>query len=234
MEESSITSLKSAFIRTQVRQLETPLRPPPPTEEGRLSDKQINDLVEKVNEKIRQHNRLIFSTQSQRHVAEQIESLHWNLVSEETEHAEFDTVIIRRDAELTESNTIQSLPEEYDDLHLHPDHEPQEHEVQRYTQLLEGLVELSQKRESLNKKLAQYRHLKKLMEPLNEPQKNVQPNLVTRDGELSQELDKMKALLARVAASAGKAGGSPGAGSRQTETVPQTEQQKLAKLMELG
>lgn len=55
MDDTSITALKSAFIRSQVRHLEAPLEPstqwrdliPTPADEGRLSDKVINDLVAK-------------------------------------------------------------------------------------------------------------------------------------------------------------------------------------------
>lgn len=46
----------------------------------------------------------------------------------------------------------------------------------------------------------QLRKLQQLLEPFTEPQKNVQPNLVTRDGELTEELDRMRKLVARVGA----------------------------------
>jgi hypothetical protein len=42
--------------------------------------------------------------------------------------------------------------------------------------------------------------LQKLLEPFTEPQKNIQPNLVTREGELAQELERMRRLVARVGA----------------------------------
>lgn len=237
MDEISITSLKASFIRTQARHLDTPLEPPRLTEEKSLSDKLVTDLVSKVNEKIRQHNRLIFSTQSQRHVAEQIESLHWNLVSEETEQAEIDTVAIRRDAELTDSETIRALPEEYGDVYLHPDYEAQEDEARQYTQMRQELWGLNEKRDVLKRRLAQYQHLTKLMQPLSEPQKNVQPNLVTRDGELSQELDRMRVLLARVTGRIGETHNAQVGKSRvheSEEMMLQTDQQKLARVMELG
>ncbi|OCT53391.1 kinetochore protein fta4 [Cladophialophora carrionii] len=244
MEDASITSLKADFIRTQVRQLDILLEPstrwrdllPAPADEGQLSDKTIADLVRKVNEKIRQHNRLIFSTQSQRHVAEQIESLHWNLVSGDLQRAEADTVVILRDTELTDSQVIRSLPQEYDNLYPHPDHEEQEGEAERYNRLREGLSELSRKRDALKRKLAQYQELKRLMEPLNEPHRNVQPNLVTRDGELSQELDRMRVLMARVT---GRINGTSdsrvdGEARQEEAPAPLTDQQKLARVIGLG
>jgi hypothetical protein len=172
--DASITSLKADFIRTQVRHLDILLEPSTqwrdllpaaPADEGQLGDKTIADLVNRVNDKIRQHNRLIFSTQSQRHVAEQIESLHWNLVSGDLERADADTVVVRRDAELTDAQVIQSLPRDYEDLNLHPDREEKHREAERYSRLRERLVELSQKRDAVKRRLAQYQELRRLMEP---------------------------------------------------------------------
>ncbi|KIW73637.1 hypothetical protein PV04_01736 [Phialophora macrospora] len=247
MDDASITSLKADFIRTQVRQLDTLLEPSTqwrdllpaaPGDEGQLSDKTIADLVGKVNDKIRQHNRLLFSAQSQRHVAEQIESLHWNLVSGELEHAEADTVVVRRDAELTDAQVIQALPEEYEDLtlNLHPHREELQDQAERYSQLREELVDLSRKRDALKRRLAQHQELRRLVEPLDEPQRNVQPNLVTRDGELSQELDRMRVLMARVTGRVSEMGNSRGDMQvlQETETASLTDQQKLARVMGLG
>lgn len=42
------------------------------------------------------------------------------------------------------------------------------------------------------------RQLRQLLEPFQDPQEDIQPNLVTKDGELSKELERMKVLLARV------------------------------------
>lgn len=40
--------------------------------------------------------------------------------------------------------------------------------------------------------------MQRLLGPFKDPQKDIQPNLVTRDGELVQELEKMRMLAARV------------------------------------
>ena len=61
------------------------------------------------------------------------------------------------------------------------------------------LDELSDQRATMQQKLSQYKALQALLEPFKRPQENVQPNLVTRDGELAKELDKMRMLLVRVA-----------------------------------
>ncbi|KIX05749.1 uncharacterized protein Z518_03721 [Rhinocladiella mackenziei CBS 650.93] len=243
MEESSITAIKAAFIRSQVRQLSAPLEfstqwqdLAPEPEEGRLSGKVIQDVVSKVNEKIKQHNRMVYSQQSQRHVAEQIETLHWNLVSADSERAELDTVVVRKDADLMETPTIESLPETWDDLHLHPDHEEDAGKAETFTALRNELLELSKSRDMLKRRLAQYRHWRKLLEPLDDPQSNVQPNLVTRDGELSKELNRTRVLLARVTGRVSEIGNSsePRTDTSTSQTkLAQTDQQKLARVMEL-
>jgi hypothetical protein len=40
--------------------------------------------------------------------------------------------------------------------------------------------------------------MQRLLGPFKDPQNDIQPNLVTRDGELVQELEKMRMLAARV------------------------------------
>lgn len=60
------------------------------------------------------------------------------------------------------------------------------------------MTTLNEQRQAQQKKLAQYKHLQSLLDPFRNPQENIQPNLVTKDGELSKELDRMKLLMARV------------------------------------
>jgi hypothetical protein len=54
-------------------------------------------------------------------------------------------------------------------------------------------------RKQQQQKLVQYKRLKALLEPFDDPQSNIQPNLVTRDGQLGDELDRMRMLVAKVA-----------------------------------
>ncbi|KAJ4534126.1 hypothetical protein HRR80_004781 [Exophiala dermatitidis] len=202
---------------------------------------------------------MVYSAQSQRHVAEQIETLYWNIISAECDDADTNTnattVVAPRDADLTESHTtIKSLlPEQYTDLHLHPQHDPHSghgHEAEAYTTLREDLIEMARKRDALRQNLARYRHLQSLLEPLDDPQTNIQPNLVTRDGELGKELDRMRILLARVTGRVGEMKNlnattldrrdttATGTDTNLSQsitptTTAQTDQQKLALLMDL-
>lgn len=68
----------------------------------------------------------------------------------------------------------------------------------RYQQLRQKLMDYDQKRQQRQQHLEQLRYLQRLLGPYQDPQKDIQPNLITRDGELVQELEKMRMLVARV------------------------------------
>jgi hypothetical protein len=55
-------------------------------------------------------------------------------------------------------------------------------------------------------KKVHYSRMREMVRPLREPKENVQPNLVTRDGELNAELEKTKMLAVLLAAQIQKAG----------------------------
>ena len=69
----------------------------------------------------------------------------------------------------------------------------------RYRTLQTRLTALEAQRALQTQILAQRKHLQTLLAPFKDPQETVQPNLVTRDGELGEELDRMRLLIARVA-----------------------------------
>jgi hypothetical protein len=76
-------------------------------------------------------------------------------------------------------------------------------------------------------------HLQRLLEPFKDPPKDIQPNLITRDGELVQELEKMRMLVARV--------GGRIAQQKRSSEIPETHDyslpgsdQRLEALMEMS
>jgi hypothetical protein len=75
---------------------------------------------------------------------------------------------------------------------------PALHQLHSYRNLRERLTSLDNQRQQRQRRLEQLQHLRRLLEPFEDPQKDVQPNLITKDGELVQELDKMRMLVARV------------------------------------
>ncbi|OKO93300.1 Kinetochore protein fta4 [Penicillium subrubescens] len=174
----TISELKSAFIRGQVRILSESLEPPEDwknyaveTEEGDLPEKVIADVLHKVNVEAKQHHRVVYSSQAIHHVAHQVASLYWSSVNQETQdRASF-------------ANGVEKTA----DLSRHI-----------YQQLRERLVTLDEQRQQRQRRLDQLRHMQRLLGPFKDPQKDIQPNLVTKDGELVQELEKMRMLAARV------------------------------------
>lgn len=68
----------------------------------------------------------------------------------------------------------------------------------RYEELTETLKDLNNRRKALKDKVAGYKRLKEMLEPFENATSAVQPNLVSRDGELEKELENMRLLVARV------------------------------------
>jgi len=101
----------------------------------------------------------------------------------------------------------------------------------RYRKLQTRLSDLDAKRTEQQQRLAQYKHLQSLMEPLKDPQVNVQPHLVTKDGELSKELDKMRSLLARVAGRINEAG--PTMNGHYDNKSAESAEQRLERVLEM-
>jgi hypothetical protein len=77
----TILDLKLSFLRSQVQALSQPLTLPlnyhPASEENALRQISIDAALLKLNEAIKKHSKLVYSSQAQRHVAEQIDRLYW-------------------------------------------------------------------------------------------------------------------------------------------------------------
>jgi hypothetical protein len=98
---------------------------------------------------------------------------------------------------------------------------------------LSRLQALNERRHALKRKLEQYRQLQKLLKPLKNPQESVQPNLVTRDSLLADELAKSKALGIRVAGGIARMNERGGSEERDEDDdiVMVNESQKLATIL---
>lgn len=105
--------------------------------------------------------------------------------------------------------------------------------TRRYQQLQARLVALDARRQAQKQELARYRQLQQLLEPFRDPQVNVQPNLVTKDGELKTELDRMRVLIARVASGLQGLEGNEGANEKVEEERERSAEEKLAAVMAL-
>ncbi|KAJ5247513.1 hypothetical protein N7468_002496 [Penicillium chermesinum] len=201
----TISELKSAFLRGQVRILSENLEPPEDwrhyaveINDDELPDKVIEDVLHKgtlthvVLDNMALHNRVVYSSQAIHHVANQIASLYWSSVNQEAQNNSVSANGVDRTADLSRQVSITKLPQDLNGQGSSSD------ENERYRLLREKLVSLDQQRQQKQRRLGQLRYLQKLLEPFNKPQENIQPNLVTRDGELAQELERMRMLVARV------------------------------------
>lgn len=91
-------------------------------------------------------------------------------------------------------NIIENLPEEWSEEA--ETRAPEE--AAKYRELRSKLVELKEKRKAAWERLEQYKAAKKLLEPFSGEDAGLQGNLVTKNGEVEMELEKMRMLMLRV------------------------------------
>ena len=105
-------------------------------------------------------------------------------------------MLIIQDLDLSYHGDIAKLPEEW------PEGEEEEEDTgaerDKYAQLRSQLSTLSEKEQELRRKTTIYKQLLQMLLPIKDPKNNIQPNLVTKDGELGKELEKMKVLMVRL------------------------------------
>ncbi|KAJ9480961.1 hypothetical protein VN97_g12552 [Penicillium thymicola] len=195
----TISELKSAFIWSQVRIFSESLDLPEDwrnyaaeTTEGDLSDKVIEDVLHKVNAAAKQHNRVVYSSQAIHHVAQQIANLYWSSVSQEARSRDAFARGIEKTTDLSREINITKMPVTFESQ------EASEEEHTRYRELRERLASLDSQRQQRQRRLDQLQHLRRLVEPFRDPKNDIQSNLITKDGELVQELEKMRMLVASV------------------------------------
>jgi beta-glucosidase-like glycosyl hydrolase len=92
-------------------------------------------------------------------------------------------------------NEIIALPETWEDEDEAANSPEQ---ARQYAAKVQQLKELNERRASLRRKVADMKLLKEKLAPFENPKENVQQNLVTKNGEMERELEKMRMLLARV------------------------------------
>jgi len=117
---NTIIDLKLSFLRSQLLILNNSLSPSPRwrdtgpiSEQGDLKEKLVQEAVHKLNTLIRHHNRIVYSSQSLRHVAEQIDALFWEAGAPPLHTEDADPDAVDRDADLRDHETILNLPGEW-------------------------------------------------------------------------------------------------------------------------
>lgn len=89
---------------------------------------------------------------------------------------------------------IEKLPEEWSEEA--ESRAPEE--AAKYKELQQRLMELNKKRKIARERVEQYRAAKKLLEPFEGEDAGLQSNLVTKNGEVERELERMRMLMLRV------------------------------------
>ncbi|RYP03723.1 hypothetical protein DL764_004947 [Monosporascus ibericus] len=186
-----------------------------------LSEKAVDDALYRLNHALLQHSRRVYAPQATRHVAEQIEALYLEAGErgvragdDEDEDEDADGHVgMHPDGVTAEGGrrlrvgvdfkgAIASLPPTWDQ---HPSaaraSQAESHplEARRYADLATQLAALASRRRESRERVDRLRRMQALLAPFADAAQQVQPNLVTRNGEVEKELERMRVLLVRVA-----------------------------------
>ncbi|CEI66551.1 hypothetical protein FVEN_g8274 [Fusarium venenatum] len=199
----TIPALKQSFLANQTTLLAQPLAPSRSWQatndasDEPLTERVVQDVLFNLNHTIQQHCRRVYSPQASRNIAEQID----NVFTQEAERKVGGPADakggIGRELDLTDSEAIESLQVSW---HIEKDVNDHPVEVKRYADAVARLTELSDQRKRLRTQVARLNHLKTIVEPLQTTDNGagIQENLLTRNGPVEKELEKMRFLLARV------------------------------------
>lgn len=158
---------------------------------------------------MRRHTKAAYSSLAVRHVAEQIDRLYWDAAATDLEHGDYeepDDGVLRVGDDLTSVEAIDKLPDTWEFDTDGTLTAKQRSDRDAYEEACRALKTLSESREAALRKLRAMEQLKTALLPFEDPRQNVQPNLVTRDGKLAEELDRCIELSVRVGARLGAAG----------------------------
>ncbi|ODA79232.1 hypothetical protein RJ55_04825 [Drechmeria coniospora] len=200
----TIPSLKKSFLTSQAALLAQPLAPSRSWHDSNdASDKPIpsrllDSALASLNQTIQRHARRVYPPQAAQNVALQIESAYLR-EAERRVGGEAEDDGLSRDIDLTEEDVIEALPESWPserDVLEYP------MEAKRYADAVGRLAELSERRKGLAQRVERLGRLKAAVDPFQTTDSTgagIQENLITRDGAVEKELERMRVLLARVA-----------------------------------
>ncbi|KAI0877502.1 kinetochore Sim4 complex subunit Fta4 [Hypoxylon argillaceum] len=228
MAPPTIIAHKSTFLSTQTLHLSQALAPSATwraanerAEDG-LSARAVDDALYRLNHALAQHARRVYAPQASRHVAEQIEGLFYaeaeralrgggDDADDDDEGEAGGERRLRVGADFTTDEAIASLPPTWSKPREATDHPP---EAKRYAELASSLTSLSARRQAVRERVERLRRMAAQLAPFNAASPSslslghdtsgsagpsaVQASLVTRNGEVERELERMRLLLARV------------------------------------
>ncbi|CAJ0540741.1 Ff.00g077020.m01.CDS01 [Fusarium sp. VM40] len=199
----TIPSLKQSFLINQTTLLAQPLTPSHSWQatndasDEAIPDRVVQDVLHSLNHTIQQHCRRVYAPQASRNIAEQIDSVYTQDAERKLGGPADTEGGIGRELDLTGSEAIESLPSSW---YLEKDVSDHPMETKRYADAVHQLSELNDQRKQLRQQVARLKRLQSLVEPLQTADNGVgiQENLLTRNGPVEKELEKMRFLLARV------------------------------------
>ncbi|KAK0108398.1 hypothetical protein ONS95_003207 [Cadophora gregata] len=247
----TILNLKTSFLRAQILALSHPLRPSATftasntsNEENVLRQKAIDDALIKLNNQLKQHNKLSYGPQVQRHVAEQVDKLYWNAgergvrplglqdqwVERGSDYSVYPNgrlVDVRLIPVIANESVIEQLPDSWSEHATATIPE----QAAKFTELSQKLTTLNEHRRMAKEKVERYKQFKEMVGLFAEDT-GVQDNLVTRNGEVELELEKMRRLMLRVERGVG-ALEERGQGEEEMDVVIEGDVEEEGKLLAL-
>ncbi|KAK3685716.1 kinetochore Sim4 complex subunit Fta4 [Podospora appendiculata] len=187
-----------------------------------LPEKAVDDALFRLNHRLQQHARRAYAPQATRHVAEQIDKLYWNAAGgggdlhDGDEGGDGVAEGLSFGADLVDLKVIASLPPTWGTDSAEHEREASAYplEARRYGELVGQLQGLAARKEEAAARVARLQRMQALLQPFTavvessgpgggesgggRSDAGIQENLVTRNGEVEKELQRMRMLLARV------------------------------------
>ncbi|KAF5004055.1 hypothetical protein FDECE_9430 [Fusarium decemcellulare] len=199
----TIPALKQSFLTNQTTLLAQPLAPSRSWQaandasEEAIPQRVLQEVLLNLNGTIQQHCRRVYAPQASRSIAEQIDGIYTKDAERRVGGTTDADGGIGRELDLTDNEAIEALPPAW-----HSEKEVTDYpmEAKRYADAVRQLSELNERRKQLKDQVARLNRLKSVVEPLHTTDNGVgiQENLLTRNGPVEKELERMRFLLARV------------------------------------
>ncbi|KAK8112638.1 kinetochore protein [Apiospora sp. TS-2023a] len=193
-----------------------------------VTEKAVDDALYRLNHALQQHARRVYAPQATRHIAEQIDQLFLDINKDvdddpaDGDDEEGNNVQkgdeLRQGADFTSDSAIAALPPTWDQIDAH-ETQSRPAEAAYYDEVQTRLTELSARRAETRARVERLRAMQNLLQPFRgsdagadndidngdgNPNKKLQENLVTRNGAVEKELERMRFLLVRVAGRVGQ------------------------------
>lgn len=183
-----------------------------------VSERAVDDALFRLNHTLQQHSRRVYATQATRQIAEQVDKLYLSAgerhhaAAADDDDADDDDGWRNFGADYADESVISSLPGAWEserEAAAYP------LEAERYAELAGRLRGLAARRDEARGRVERLRRMRALLAPFGSSNSSdgadprasggdesvlggVQENLVTRDGEVEKELERMRMLLVRV------------------------------------